>query len=115
MIDALRGAEQTGNVRGEMYVHNDLADLYARNGNLDSARAHLRAAITLNHDGFLPYGRVTSLDALGHVELADHHPQVAATVLDSARHLADAAGYGLERVTSRAAMPCSRFVASALW
>jgi len=104
MTDALRGAEQTGNVRGEVYVHGDIADLYSRNGNLDAARAHLRAALALNRDGFLAYGRVQSLDALGHVELADHRPQVAVVVLDSARRLADSAGFGRERVTSRAAL-----------
>ena len=64
----------------------------------------LRAALALNHNGFLAYGRVQSLDALGHIELAAHHPALAAAILDSARLGADSAGYGRERVTSRAAL-----------
>jgi len=104
MLDALHGAEQIASVRGEVYVHNDLGDLYARNGNLEAARAHLRASLALNRDNFLAYGRVQGLDALGHVDLAAHEPRLAAAVLDTARRLADSAGYGLERVTSRAGL-----------
>ena len=104
MTDALRGAEQTTNVRGEVYVHGDLAELYVRSGDLAAARQHLATGLALNRNGFFAYGRVQSLDALGHVELADRRAGVARAVLDSARRLADSAGFGRERVTSRAGL-----------
>ncbi len=104
MLDALRGAEQTTNVRGEVYVHGDLAELYVRAGDLDAARRHLAAGLALNRDGFLAYGRVQALDALGHVELAAHRGRVAEAILDSARRLADSAGFGRERVAARAGL-----------
>jgi CHAT domain-containing protein len=100
----LHGAEQIGEVRGQVYEHNDLANLYMRYGNLDAARAHVRAALALNRENFLAYGRVFSLDELGQIDLASGQPRMAVAVLDSARRLADSAGFGRERVTSRAAL-----------
>lgn len=101
MQDALARAEALGLRRGAVYVANDLAGLYARVGNRDAARRYVARALRLNADGFLAYGRVQSLDALARIELGDRHVARASEAVDSALALADARGFGRERVTGR--------------
>ncbi|MBK5189539.1 MAG: tetratricopeptide repeat protein, partial [Gemmatimonadaceae bacterium] len=101
MLASLREAERIGLVRGEVYLHNDLADLYRRNGNPGAARHHLERALALNRNGFLAYGRVQSLDDLGALELALGNSDRADSALTAARMLADASHFGRERVSAR--------------
>ena len=103
MLEALRIVAPTGNVRGEVFLHSNLAELYTRAASYSAARLHIDSALALNH-GFLAYSRVELFGALGRLELAQQHPGVAAVVLDSARRLADSAGFGRQRVSSRASL-----------
>lgn len=101
MQDALARAEALGLRRGAVYVANDLADLSARVGDRGAARRYVMRALRLNADGFLVYGRVQSLDVLARIELGDDQVARARVAVDSALALADARGYGRERVTGR--------------
>ena len=103
LLDALHIVEPTGNVRGEVFLHTSLAELYTRAARYPAARAHIASALVLNH-GVVAYSRVELLGALGRLELAEQRADVAVIVLDSARRLADSAGFGRERVSSRASL-----------
>lgn len=103
MLDALRIVAPTGNVRGQVFLHSNLAELYTRAASYSTARAHIDSALVLNH-GVVAYSRVELLGALGRLELAQERPGAAIVSLDSARRLADSAGFGRQRVSARASL-----------
>jgi CHAT domain-containing protein/tetratricopeptide (TPR) repeat protein len=101
MLEALRSVEPTGNVRGEIFLHTDLAELYTRAGRYREARAHVITALALNRGAFA-YSRIELLGALGRLEIAEARPAAAIVLLDSAIRSADSAGYARQRVSARA-------------
>lgn len=103
MLDALRIVAPTGNVRGEVFLHTNLAELYTRAARYAAARAHIDSALLLNH-GVVLYSRLDLLGALGRLELAQQNPGAATLVLDSARRLADSASFGRQRASTRASL-----------